>query len=298
MLKIYLFDIYRGFPLLKNEFFIPKKNEVGDRLRYGLEYTFENRFFYINYYFSLTQFWNWGKFSVDRQDSKLGDGDFLYHNSLTFGYRLKYLNSYLSILSSRGVDKTTYDPIRKSSSLIFSGEAVQLGFSFEYQKLNILTNFFLPDTNKKNQQGEILELGYIGMGAYYSDGFLISQVLNFLPANWVTGNGLMISDTILNGTKNSYYQKVSISYIIQNYKFQIISDLYIPYRDKISTNGNIYYDKKYFSDSILHEVTGSLETGSEQYPDLSLKLRVSYLFPSFLHPYNGSSLFLSCSLKL
>lgn len=295
--NLYIFDIYRGFPLLKNEFLFQKPSEPGNRLRYGFGYDFENKLFKINYQFGFTQFLNWGIFSEDKQNTEMGDGDYIYHNSLTLGNRSDYFFYSFTLMSSRGLDRTVYNSYRKSSQLLFSGEALNLNIGFEYSKIKSFISLFIPDSNKLNKQGEILELGYVGMGAYYAEGFLLSQYINFLPSNWITGKGLEISNSFVNGRTNSYYQKFKFTYNFSYFNINFISEVFIPYRDGIELSGNIYTDKKYFSKFFYHEISGVIETKNILNEELVLKLQISKLTNNSKNPLEGSSLFVSGGIK-
>lgn len=298
-LKLYLFDYYRGFIQFKNEFFIEKENTFkGNRFRSGLEYNIPLKFLFINFHSTYLNLGNWGKYSND--DPKRvpqGDNDYLYFNSLSLNYKKNYFSSTLTFLSSRGVDRSSFNQIRNSKNLLTTGEALQLFIDYRISYYQLSTSFFLPDSNKVNSQGEILESGYTGMGSYYSEGFLLSQYINFLPANWVTQNGLERNSTIYNSRQNSFFGKLKVSYLFDSMKLSLFYEKYIPYKNNRSLNGEIYFDKKYYSPESISELSFAFEYKENKNSSLFFKIQISRLISEFLDKTHASSIYFTGGLQ-
>ncbi|MEI1278221.1 hypothetical protein V6Z05_07835 [Leptospira venezuelensis] len=208
-------DLYRGFPLLENqwlklqgrEYFLPKQARdelVSDkepalssqsRYRAGISLTGnkEDRLVY-RFRVRYLSLGNWGRFGSDTKESKTetieGDRDYLveWRFGLGFLWNCFYISG--DFFLSRGLDKTGYHPSRSERSIPISGEALRfdLGFYNSYGKISVFG--FLPDREKRSSQGEVLEMGFIGMGASPISNPILQQVWGFYPSAWITDNGL------------------------------------------------------------------------------------------------------------
>ena len=302
ILNLYLFDIYRGYPLFRNEFSLEKTNDPltkGNRQRYSLEYSYFSNFISFNFHSQILLFGNWGKYAVDDPNkSNLGDGDFLYSNSLTFKIKKNILNSSISLLSSRGLDKTPFNKERASRNLLMTGEAINFGLGIDFQKWKLGGVIFLPDSNKRNEQGELLDYGYIGTGAFLPEGFLLSQSIQFIPSNWVTNKGLERNESYDFSRQNSFYGKGKLSFLLGEYKLHLLAEHIIPYRKNIALNGQIYTDRKYFSTESLTEVSLIFTIGELQNQSTFLQFQLSSLTSTEQIGQRGTSLFLTGGLTL
>ncbi|PJZ78835.1 LA_2168 family protein [Leptospira neocaledonica] len=219
-------DLYRGFPLIENQWlklqgrdsFLPKhaRDELltdkeysptsQSRYRAGISLTGnkEDRFVYRfrARYLSLG---DWGRFGSDTKESKSesveGDRDYLVEWRLGLGFLWK--NFYISgdFFLSRGIDKTGYHPARSERSIPISGEALRfdLGFYNSYVKISFFG--FLPDREKRSPQGDILEMGFVGMGASPISNPILQQVWGFYPSAWITDQGLEREETNFPGKR-------------------------------------------------------------------------------------------------
>jgi hypothetical protein len=302
ILNLYLFDIYRGYPLFRNEFSLERTNDPltkGNRQRYSLEYSYFSNFISFNFHSQFLLFGNWGKYAVDDPNkSNLGDGDFLYSNSLTFKIKKNILNSSISLLSSRGLDKTPFNKERASRNLLMTGEAINFGLGIDFQKWKLGGVIFLPDSNKRNEQGELLDYGYIGTGAFLPEGFLLSQSIQFIPSNWVTNKGLERNESYDFSRQNSFYGKGKLSFLLGEYKLHLLAEHIIPYRKNIAMNGQIYTDRKYFSTESLTEVSLIFTIGELHNQSTFLQFQLSSLTSTEQIGQRGTSLFLTGGLTL
>ncbi|WP_367899020.1 hypothetical protein AB3N61_08315 [Leptospira sp. WS58.C1] len=219
-------DLYRGFPLFENQWlklqgresFLPKQARddlISEkdpafssqaRYRAGISLTgnIEDRFVYRCRvrYLSLG---DWGRFGSDTKESKAesieGDKDYLVEWRLGFGFLWKFLYISGDLFLSRGLDKTGYHPSRTERSIPISGEAlrIDLGFYNTYGKISIFG--FVPDREKRSSQGEILETGFIGMGASPVSNPILQQVWGFYPSAWITDRGLEREETDFPGKR-------------------------------------------------------------------------------------------------
>jgi len=302
LLSLYLFDIYRGYPLFKNEFSLEKTNDPltkGKRQRYSLEYSYFSNIFSFNFHTQFLHFGNWGKYAVDDPNkSSLGDGDFLYSNSFTFKLKKNIIHSSISLLSSRGLDRTPYNRERASRNLLMTGEAINFGLGIDYQKWKLGGIFFLPDSNKRNEQGELLEYGYIGTGAFLPEGFLLSQSIQFIPSNWVTNKGLERNESYDLSRQNSFFGKGRLSFLFGEYKLQLLAEHIVPYRNNIALNGQIYTDKKYFSKESLTELSLVFSMGDIQNQSTFLQFQISSLTSTEQIGLRGTSFFIFGGMTL
>ena len=298
-LKIYVFDYYRGFIQFKNEFFIEKETLYkGNRFRSGFEYDIPLNNIFLNFHSSYINLGNWGKYSNDDPNRvPQGDNDFLYFNSFSINFKKSYFNTSLCMLSSRGIDRYPYNSVTKSKNLLTTGEAIQFFTAYELKNFLISSTLFIPDSNKTNSQNEIIESGYTGMGSYYAEGFLLSQYINYLPANWITQNGLERNSTIYNSRQNSFYGKLKISFFWENIKISVLHEKYIPYRSQISLNGEIYIDKKYFSPSGISETSLYVDFRENKESTQFFKIQISKLISEFSDKTHGSSIYIAGGFK-
>lgn len=221
-----LLDLYRGFPLLENqwlklqgrEYFLPKQardelisendREYSSQSRYragiSLTGTKEDRFVY-RFRVRYLSLGDWGRFGSDTKESKTetieGDRDYLVEWRLGLGFLWKYFYVSGDLFLSRGIDKTGYHPARHERSIPISGEALRfdLGFYNTYGKISVFG--FMPDREKRSSQGEILEMGFVGMGASPVSNPILQQVWGFYPSTWITDKGLEREETNFPGKR-------------------------------------------------------------------------------------------------
>jgi hypothetical protein len=302
VLNLYLFDIYRGYPLFRNEFSLENINDPltkGNRQRYSLEYSNFSNFISFNFHSQFLHFGNWGKYAEDDPNkANLGDGDFLYSNSFTFKIKKNILNSSISLLSSRGLDKTPFNKERASRNLPMTGEAINFGLEIDSQKWKIGGLIFLPDSNKRNEQGELLDYGYIGTGSFLPEGFLLSQGIKFIPSNWVTNNGLERNESFDTSRQNSFYGKGKLSLLFNEYKLHLLAEHIIPYKKNIPLNGQIYTDRKYFSKESLTELSLIFSIGEVRNQSTFLQFQISSLTSTEQIGLRGTSLFIIGGITL
>jgi|GEM_PF-5998980 len=107
--------------------------------------------------------------------------------------RYSHLKMGLEFLTSQGRIRNREDnsPVR--------GQAIQWGISFQSKWIHFKTHGFLSNTNKKNQDGTLSSLGFIGTGTNPFQTPFFSQILQIFPAYWATGRGLQDEKTFLDG---------------------------------------------------------------------------------------------------
>jgi hypothetical protein len=302
ILNLYLLDIYRGYPLFQNEFFLESSSrslEKGNRQRYALEYSYPSSIFSFQLHSQFFQLGNWGKLATeDPLKPYTGDGDFLYSHSVTLGVKKNLFFSQFSFLSTRGVDRTPYNRERKSKNLALSGEAIHLSIGLDSQSWKLGGFIFLPDSDKRNARGEILDYGYIGTGAFLTEGFLLSQSIHYIPSNWITGKGLEKNDSFDSSRQNSFYGKGKFSFFYQNLKFHLLAEHLIPYRKDVALTGQVYFDKKFFSKDSLTEISLILEMGELQKSSPFFRFQISSLTSTDSIGYKGTSVLLMGGITL
>ncbi|MEI7011739.1 LA_2168 family protein [Leptospira licerasiae] len=219
-------DLYRGFPLSENqwlklqgrEFFLPKqaRDELisekdaayssQSRYRAGISLTGnkEDRFIY-KFRVRYLSLGDWGRFGSDTKESRSetteGDKDYLVEWKIGLGFLWKFFFVSGDFFLSRGIDKTGYHPARLDRSIPISGEAFRfdLGFYNTFGKISFFG--FLPDRERRSSQGEILEMGFVGMGSSPVSNPILQQVWGFYPSARITDRGLEREDTDFPGKR-------------------------------------------------------------------------------------------------
>jgi hypothetical protein len=267
-INFYLVDFYRAFPIIERLYFLDVKAiATGERIRHGLALEYNSSQIESKIQVLYLNLGNTGKYSKDEELTKPnGDKDFLYNVNWNVFWKNPYFVTGINLAISRGIDKTISNPERKERSIPISGELLELFFSTYIKFLQIKASSFLPDSDKKNKAGEILELGYIGMGAYPSTSFLMNQDLNFYPSGWVTGNGFEKTFSYQNGRWNSFWARLSFSIKFDKLSISLTGDHFTPRLNSGSSNGSLSIDRREFTKLFLAEATldilyGNKETG-------------------------------------
>ncbi|TGK56805.1 hypothetical protein EHQ27_09980 [Leptospira wolffii] len=223
-----LMDLYRGFPLLENQWlllqgrreFLPdfaasellsdtkSDSDASTRYRAGIQIfgTLDNTWV-LNCRVRYLSLGNWGRFGSETKEARtqreIGDKDYLTEWKLGIGYLGSIFYFSADAFLSRGLDKTADNRFRVEKSIPISGEALRFDAGFYFPGIRISFFGFLPDREKRNSQGEILEFGFVGMGSTPLSNPILGQVWGFYPAAWVTGSGLEKEDTIYPGKKSA-----------------------------------------------------------------------------------------------
>ncbi|TGL59555.1 LA_2168 family protein [Leptospira sarikeiensis] len=273
-----LLDLYRGFPLFENQWlklqgrgnFLPKiardelvqetNSSFYSESRYRAGFTVSgNRDDRVLYQFRVRylSLGDWGRFGSDTKESRSetieGDRDYLVEWKFGIGFVWKYFYLSSDLFLSRGLDKTAYHPNRPERSLPISGEAVRLDLGF-YNKNGKLSFFgFLPDREKRSSNGEILELGFVGMGSSPISNPLLQQVWGFYPSSWITERGLEREDTKFPGKRPAAFLGVRYEFDI----FGIFSSLHFTYisflKEDISSSGSWSASKSILGNQWIRE---------------------------------------------
>lgn len=215
-----LLDLYRGFPLLENGWLSfygrenyltpsaakellpesPDRMNTSSRFRSGIHiygtkdssWVYQGRLRYLS-------LGNWGSFGKETKESKagseIGDNDYLTEWRFSLGYLWKHFYLSGDLYLTRGLEKTGSNRFRSEKSLGINGQAlrIDLGAYSSFGKISLFG--FLPNREKRNSQGEILELGFVGMGTSPLANPLLVQVWEFYPSSWVTPRGLEREDS-------------------------------------------------------------------------------------------------------
>jgi hypothetical protein len=247
-------DYYRAYPLLEKEFALENKDKSkGHRFRHGVEFGFKNEVHSAFFSFQYLNLGNWGRYSNEVLEAKSGDRDFLYELGLQYEFRNNFFLIGLGCFLVRGLDKTQSHEIRSNKSLPFSGELVtaKLGLNLDFFFFN--WRGFLPDRNKTNKQGEILESGYIGMGTYPFKGVILGQVLQFYPSAWVRSSGLSIESGFINAYRYSFVSEIELGIKDKTWKLIFFGTNCIPYLENGTKKGSMRPFREEFSKYYLNE---------------------------------------------
>ncbi|MCB1193664.1 MAG: hypothetical protein H7A23_24515 [Leptospiraceae bacterium] len=266
-LKFQFVDYYRAYPLLEKNFMINpevEKTNNGNRIRHGFSVDYETETFYASLFIKYLNLKNWGLLSKDDPYLKdSGDGDYIYHTGVSLRKTIFNLSLGMDAILSRGLDKATYNPYRQENSIPISGELVTLSLDFEYKFFSTHFHVFLPDRDKRNKEGELLETGFIGMGSYPGNSFLISQYLNYYPTGWITQNGMEKQEAIYLGRNNSLWAYMEMSFVIKQFQLTLKYDYFIPYKVSDSSTGTISVKREDFEKFFVAEETIALRYGDK-----------------------------------
>ncbi len=297
-LEFYFLDFYRAFPILERVFFLDKKQIINsENLRHGLSFEFQNKDFYSRFSLLYINLRNSGKIANDESRTRPnGDNDFLYNTSWNVFWKNSFFISGFNFTISRGLDKTLNNSERQEKkSIPISGELVELFFKSNFSYFKFQSSFFLPDTEKRNSSGEILEYGSVGFGSPIS-GILIAQSLNFHPTTWITEIGLEKSFTIQNGRWNSFWGRASIGFEYENFQLNLIFNHFTP-RNLKQSNGSISVQKKDYERFFLMESSLEFMYGKKEL-GYYLKSSFSYFYSNKEISIEGNSFFLSGGIWL
>ncbi|TGJ99223.1 hypothetical protein EHO59_15205 [Leptospira semungkisensis] len=280
-----LLDLYRGFPLWENswlrlqgrEQFLSK--EASDALlvqdknhsrsnesRYRTGFLIQgnkNDEFVYHFQIRYLSLGDWGRFGEDKKESRSGkedgDKDYLVEWKFGFGYIWKYFYLSCDFFLSRGIDKTAWNPSRPERSLPISGEAVRFDTGFYLKDSKISFFGFLPDQEKRKSNGEILELGFVGMGNSPISNPILQQIWGFYPSSWVTSSGLEREETKYPTKRPAGLIGLRSEWMGQGFQFGVHFTYISFFKEDIASSGAWIFSKRILSHSFLRE--GGLSLG-------------------------------------
>lgn len=292
----YLLDFYRGYPLFEKYFLyknIQDDVQNGERFRHGLSLVYHKDDIYAKLQFTYLNLGNWGNGTKDdiRSQPK-GDADFIYNGTGSVSNKNKYFTVGLELQVARGLDKSQSNSVRKDKSIPISGELVRIYFESYLNFFRTRMELFIPDSDKRNEQGEILETGFIGFGSYPGNAFLLNQELNFYPSGWVTPSGLQKVDSVYSGRQNSFWAHILFSIHLDDFFLSIQGDHLTPRVNSGFSNGSISFDRRDYEKSFLFELTGSILYDRRYIDNFFIQLNFSKLYTSKDILLDGTSIFL------
>ncbi len=272
-----LLDLYRGFPLRENSWLVYQGREnylprdasqellpknipnysYASRYRAGIQIFGEGISPWI-YQFRIRylSLGNLGKFGEETKEantgSEDGDKDYLTEWKVGLGYVWKYFYISVDGYLSRGLEKTGSNPNRPEKSLPISGETVRFDAGVYFLKGNISIYGFLPNREKRNSNGEILELGYVGMGTSPLPNPVLNQIWGFYPSAWVTGAGLEREDTRYPGKRPSGFIGIRTEW--KDWRLRLGMHItYISFFSETESSGEWALSRKIFGQSFVRE---------------------------------------------
>ncbi|EJO79339.1 LA_2168 family protein [Leptospira interrogans] len=267
-----LFDFYSGYSVfdkngLKNEILNTKKpigeidvknsfsNTFKNRYRGGISYRYDFTFLETGFRFQYLNLQNWGRYTNDLniENVSSGDRDYLTHSTIEFKIKYVWFYCFLSGILVRGQDKTGWNRIRNTSMIPISGEAVLISFgaSRNFWKFDVFG--FLPDRDKISENGEILELGFIGIGSSPSPVFSTNQSLDFYPSAWITEKGLEKQSGIQGGKRQSAWTGINLEYQESLMRFRFYMASYFFLSDTKGNSGALTVSRDSFRKDFLRE---------------------------------------------
>ncbi|MBE8400648.1 hypothetical protein IQA64_00760 [Leptospira borgpetersenii serovar Tarassovi] len=168
---------------------------------------------------------------------------------------MKYsrFHCFFAGILTRGQDKTGWNRIRKASAIPITGEAVLIstGVTWNFWKFDVFG--FLPDRDKRSENGEILELGFIGIGSSPSPVFSTNQSLDFYPSAWITDRGLQKQSGIQNGKRQSAWTGINLEYQESIIRFRLYIASYFFLSDTKGNEGALTMSREGFRKDYLRE---------------------------------------------
>ncbi|ONF86471.1 LA_2168 family protein [Leptospira santarosai] len=269
-----LFDFYSGYSLFeknglrntilntKNARFDPTNeievsNIFKNRYRGGVSYRYDLPYLETGFRFQYLNLQNWGRYANDSVSEtgnvSSGDRDYLTHSAIELKLKYSRFHCFFSGILARGQDKTGWNRIRKASAIPITGEAVLIstGVTWNFWKFDIFG--FIPDRDKRSENGEVLELGFIGIGSSPSPVFSTSQSLDFYPSAWITDRGLEKQSGIQSGKRQSAWTGINLEYQESLIRFRLYVASYFFLSDTKGNEGALTISKDGFRKDYLRE---------------------------------------------
>lgn len=273
-----LFDFYSGYFLfekngLKNTILNTKKtqfdqageievqdsifNTFKNRYRGGVGYRYDLPYLETGFRFQYLNLQNWGRYANDliseTGNVSSGDRDYLTHSTIELKLKYSRFHCFFAGILTRGQDKTGWNRIRKASAIPITGEAVLIstGVTWNFWKFDVFG--FLPDRDKRSENGEILELGFIGIGSSPSPVFSTNQSLDFYPSAWITDRGLEKQSGIQNGKRQSAWTGINLEYKESIIRFRLYIASYFFLSDTKGNEGALTMSREGFRKDYLRE---------------------------------------------
>ncbi|MDI7165090.1 LA_2168 family protein [Leptospira santarosai] len=269
-----LFDFYSGYSLFeknglrntilntKNARFDPASeievsNIFKNRYRGGVSYRYDLPYLETRFRFQYLNLQNWGRYANDSASEtgnvSSGDRDYLTHSAMELKLKYSRFHCFFSGILARGQDKTGWNRIRKASAIPITGEAVLIstGVTWNFWKFDVFG--FLPDRDKRSENGEVLELGFIGIGSSPSPVFSTNQSLDFYPSAWITDRGLEKQSGIQSGKRQSAWTGINLEYQESLIRFRLYIASYFFLSDTKGNEGALTISKSGFRKDYLRE---------------------------------------------
>ncbi|XDD51833.1 hypothetical protein AB3N59_08995 [Leptospira sp. WS92.C1] len=275
-IRVDLFDFYTGYSLFEKDGFknsilntkqnhFDTKTEIGDfksnpnefrnRYRGGIVYHFDSEFFEAALKFQYLNFQNWGRYANDLgiENVSSGDKDYITHSTLELNGKWSWFRCFFSGILARGQDKTNWNQNRSASAIPISGEAVLVSLGISARGWSLDGFAFLPDRDRRNEQGEILELGFIGIGTAPSPVLTTTQSLDFYPSAWITDRGLEKQFSLQSGKRQSAWTGLNLEYkeTVQRFRFYFASYFYL---SESGNSGSLTMSKDSFQKGYFREI--------------------------------------------
>ncbi|MBM9501764.1 hypothetical protein JWG44_16025 [Leptospira sp. 201903071] len=297
--RIDLFDFYSGYQLFeKNSFRETIRNTKKDqsfsldeisnvdsnsdsfrnRYRGGVGYRYALWFLEAGVRFQYLNFQNWGRYGDDLavSSNSSGDRDYLTHSTIDLNWKWNGFFCFLSGILAKGQDKTGWNRIRNSGNIPITGEAILVSFGFENSRWKLETFGFLPDRDRRKENGEILELGFVGIGSNPSPVFATNQSLDFYPSAWVTEKGLEKQFSLLSGKRQSAWSGINLEYKESMMRLRFYLASYFFLRENAGCSGALTLSRDSFQNGYFREsffqTTLFFPTEEERVPLSFLKL--------------------------
>jgi hypothetical protein len=264
-IRVFLADHYRGFPLFEKEFLRPEINLSESkkmRMRHSIEGQFHFGIFDFQLFFHYVDLGNFGNQSQEifANRSKGGDHDILYYFDPSIGWKSANNELILSYSYLRGMDRTLSHTGRVEPTIPISGQRLSLTYGYQFKDWYSAIRFFLPNGEKSNHENQILQYGYVGMGANPSQGPFSGQILNYYPSPWVTQEGLSWNRGFFQGREASFWMEWESKFEYSQFEYSFIYNYFLPRLNLPDSKGLLTAYKRDFAKESLQELKFAIQS--------------------------------------
>ncbi|GBF48760.1 hypothetical protein LPTSP4_02600 [Leptospira ryugenii] len=260
-IQLFLFDLYRSFPLFEKFIFaypsdlLTGELNVAQRRRHSIGIVYESPL-KLSLGLSYIELGTLGKHTkeIRSYQTKYGaDGDSFLHGNLGICWQRKGLYLQAEVLLSKGYDRANPQTTGNIGSFPIEGEAVQLGIGNQEGWIQVRQSIHLSDQDQRDESQKIQKLSYIGTGSHLGESPILSQTFRIFPSLQLTEDGLLRSQSISGGRFPASYSESEITFFIFDWKLRLLQSFLLPYRNLPGSDGKISLKKENYESFLFSE---------------------------------------------